>query len=62
MIKGEHWEASALAEALRTCEEAQAGQISVLSGEQTAPGAPSDALHIRLHGFGDLDVGCKRCG
>jgi uncharacterized protein YjfI (DUF2170 family) len=56
MIKGEHWEASALADALKTCEEAQAGQITLLSGEQTAVGAPSDALHLRLHGFGDLDV------
>ena len=56
MQPGQHWEAAALGAALKDTQEAKDGKITVEVGTEIGPEAPADAIHVRLHSCGDLDV------
>lgn len=56
MIKGQHWDGPALAQALATSEEAASGKIVVTVGAHNGPGAPDDMIKVTLPECGDLAV------
>ena len=56
MQPGMHWEGAQLAAALKGTPEARTGRITVQVGAEIGPDAPADAIQVRLHSYGDLDV------